>query len=45
MEIVIRVAGLENYQNFSVVIAERPKLASKNSEPIYLGDCVSGTAS
>ena len=34
MELVNRVAGFENYQNFFDVIAERPKSVSENSEAI-----------
>ena len=34
MEIVNHVSVFQNYQNFSDVIAERPKLASENSQPI-----------
>ena len=32
MEIMNRVSAFQNYQNFSDVIAKRPKLASENSE-------------
>ena len=34
MEIVNRVSAFWNYQNFSNVIAEKPKPASENCEPI-----------
>ena len=34
MEIVNRVLVFQNYQNFSIVIAERPNQTSENSEPI-----------
>ena len=34
MEIVNHVSAFENYQNFSNVIAERPKPGSEKSEPI-----------
>ena len=37
MELVNRVSAFQNYQNFSDVIAERPKPASENSEPIKSG--------
>ena len=37
MEIVNRVSAFQKYQNFSAVIAERPKQVSENSEPIKRG--------
>ena len=33
IELENRVLAFQNYQNFSDVIAERPKPASENSEP------------
>ena len=36
MEPMNRISVFQNYQNFSDIIAERPKLAQKNSEPIKI---------
>ena len=49
MEVVNRVSASQNYQNISNVIAERPKPASENSEPMKseykkLSDSVSAMA-